>query len=182
MRVRTLDSRDPAFDAQFAELVAVDTAIDREIERVATAIVDDVKARGDAALLEYTNRFDRMRAASVAELEIPAAEMRAALEALPNEQRAALETAARRIRAYHERQVAATWSYTEDDGTELGQRVSALDSVGLYVPGGLAAYPSSLLMNALLFSIRSAELIGGAVAGTLVAAFVAVTPESSTTG
>ena len=149
MKVRTLDSRQPTFDAEFAELVAVDTAIDREIERVATGIVDDVKARGDAALLEYTNRFDRMRVAAVAELEIPASEMQSALEALPNDQRAALETAARRIRAYHEHQVATTWTYTEDDGTELGQRVNALDSVGLYVPGGLAAYPSSLLMNAL---------------------------------
>jgi histidinol dehydrogenase len=149
MRVRTLDSRQPTFDADFAELVAVDTAVDREIERIATGIVDDVKARGDAALLEYTNRYDRMRVTAVAELEIPAGEMQAALDALPNEQRVALETAARRIRAYHEHQVAATWSYTEDDGTQLGQRVNALDSVGLYVPGGLAAYPSSLLMNAL---------------------------------
>jgi histidinol dehydrogenase len=149
MKVRTLDSRVPAFDAEFAELVAVDTATDREIERVAGAIVDDVRARGDAALLEYTNRFDRMRAPSVAALEIPQREMQAALDALPVDQRVALETAARRIRAFHERQIAVTWTYTEEDGTELGQRVNALDSVGLYVPGGLAAYPSSLLMNAL---------------------------------
>jgi histidinol dehydrogenase len=148
MTMRTLDTRNPTFDAQFAELVAVDTAIDREIERVAEAIVEDVRVRGDAALLAYTNRFDRMRASTVAELEIGSGEMRAALESIPIEQRAALETAARRIRAYHERQLASTWSYVEDDGTELGQRVSALDSVGLYVPGGLAAYPSSLLMNA----------------------------------
>jgi histidinol dehydrogenase len=149
MKVRTLDSRVPAFDAEFAELVAVDTATDREIERVAGAIVDDVRARGDAALLEYTNRFDRMRAPSVAALEIPQREMQAALDALPVDQRVALETAARRIRAFHERQIAVTWTYTEEDGTELGQRVNALDSAGLYVPGGLAAYPSSLLMNAL---------------------------------
>jgi histidinol dehydrogenase len=149
MKVRTLDSRVPAFDAEFAELVAVDTATDREIERVAGAIVDDVRARGDAALLEYTNRFDRMHAPSVAALEIPQREMQAALDALPVDQRVALETAARRIRAFHERQIAATWTYTEEDGTELGQRVNALDSAGLYVPGGLAAYPSSLLMNAL---------------------------------
>jgi histidinol dehydrogenase len=149
MKVRTLDSRVPAFDAEFAELVAVDTATDREIERVAGAIVDDVRARGDAALLEYTNRFDRMHAPSVAALEIPQREMQAALDALPVDQRVALETAARRIRAFHERQIAVTWTYTEEDGTELGQRVNALDSVGLYVPGGLAAYPSSLLMNAL---------------------------------
>ena len=159
MKVRTLDSRQPTFDAQFAELVAVDTAIDREIDRVAAAIVDEVRTRGDAALLEYTNRFDRMRASSVAELEIPAAEMQAALDALPNDQRVALETAARRIRAYHERQVATTWTYTEDDGTELGQRVNALDSVGLYVPGGLAAYPSSLLMNALPAHVAGVENI-----------------------
>jgi histidinol dehydrogenase len=167
MKARTLDSRQPTFDAEFAELVAVDTAIDREIERVAGTIVDDVRARGDAALLEYTNRFDRMRATSVAALEIPQREMQAALDALPAEQRVALETAARRIRAFHERQVATTWTYAEEDGTELGQRVNALDSAGLYVlhtaalliepedsaglyvPGGLAAYPSSLLMNAL---------------------------------
>ena len=159
MMVRTLDSRQPTFDAQFAELVAVDTAIDREIERVATAIVDDVKTRGDAALLEYTNRFDRMRVGSVAELEIPAREMQAALDGLPADQRAALEAAARRIRAYHEHQVATTWTYTEDDGTELGQRVNALDSVGLYVPGGLAAYPSSLLMNALPAHVAGVENI-----------------------
>jgi histidinol dehydrogenase len=148
MTMRTLDTRDPTFDAQFAELVAVDTAIDREIERVAEAIVEDVRVRGDAALLEYTNRYDRMRAGTVAELAIGSGEMRAALDSIPIEQRAALETAARRIRAYHERQLASTWSYVEDDGTELGQRINALDSVGLYVPGGLAAYPSSLLMNA----------------------------------
>ncbi len=148
MTMRTLDTRDPTFDAQFAELVSIDTAIDREIERVAEAIVEDVRLRGDAALLEYTNRYDRMRASTVAELEIGSGEMRAALDSIPIEQRAALETAARRIRAYHERQLASTWSYVEDDGTELGQRINALDSVGLYVPGGLAAYPSSLLMNA----------------------------------
>jgi histidinol dehydrogenase len=148
MTMRTLDTRDPTFDAQFAELVSIDTAIDREIERVAEAIVEDVRLRGDAALLEYTNRYDRMRVSTVAELEIGSGEMRAALDSIPIEQRAALETAARRIRAYHERQLASTWSYVEDDGTELGQRINALDSVGLYVPGGLAAYPSSLLMNA----------------------------------
>ena len=157
MKVRVLDSRDPAFDAEFARLVEVESAIDREIERVASAIVEDVKERGDAALLEYTNRFDRMQAGAVSELEIHADDMHAALAALPAEQRAALEAAAARIRAYHERQVATTWSFTEADGTELGQRVGALDSVGLYVPGGLAAYPSSLLMNALPAHVAGVE-------------------------
>ncbi|MFN3564577.1 MAG: histidinol dehydrogenase, partial [Burkholderiaceae bacterium] len=149
MKVRTLDTRDPGFDAAFAQLVAVDTAGDREIERVAETIVDDVKARGDAAVLEYTRRFDRVDAPSVAALEIGAAEMRAALESLSPEDRAALDAAARRIRAFHQRQRGASWTIVEDDGTELGQRVTPLDRVGLYVPGGKAAYPSSVLMNAI---------------------------------
>lgn len=149
MNVRTLDTRDAGFDAAFAQLVAVDTAGDRRIERVAEAIVDDVKARGDAAVLEYTRRFDRVDAPSVAALEIGASEMRAALEALSLDDRAALEAAARRIQAFHERQRGETWIVREDDGTELGQRVTPLDRVGLYVPGGKAAYPSSVLMNAL---------------------------------
>ncbi len=147
MRMRRLDTRVADFDAAFAQLVAHDAAIDRAIERAAQAIVEDVRVRGDAALLEYTHRFDRTSAASVAALEIPTAEMRAALDALPAEQRAALEAAARRIQAFHERQRAESWTLTEADGTELGQRVTALDSVGVYVPGGLAAYPSSVLMN-----------------------------------
>jgi len=147
MKVRVLSTRAAGFDAEFARLVAVDSAADRRIDAAAAAIVDDVRGRGDAALLEYTNRFDRMNAPSVAALEIPAADMRAALEALPVEDRAALEAAARRIEAFHERQRAESWSVTEDDGTVLGQRVTPLDRVGVYVPGGLAAYPSSVLMN-----------------------------------
>jgi len=145
--LRLLSTRDAGFDAEFERLVAVDTAADRRIDEAAAAIVDDVRSRGDAAVLEYTNRFDRMQAASVAALEITAAEMQAALEALPVEQRAALETAARRIRAFHERQRAEDWTFVEDDGSLYGQRVTALDRVGVYVPGGLAAYPSSVLMN-----------------------------------
>ena len=159
MGIRRLNANDASFDAQFAALIATDTAIDREVERVAGAIVDDVKRRGDAALLEYTNRFDRLTAATVAELEILAPEMRSALDSLGGEQRSALETAAQRIRAFHERQLQASWSYTEDDGTQLGQRISALQSVGLYVPGGLAAYPSSVLMNALPARVAGVESI-----------------------
>ncbi|HPE02362.1 MAG TPA: histidinol dehydrogenase [Burkholderiaceae bacterium] len=157
--MRLLSTRDPGFDAAFADLVAVDTAIDAGIEARACAIVDDVRARGDAALLEYTNRFDRMAAPSVAALEIPADEMRAALESLPAARRAALEAAARRIGAFHEHQRAQSWTLTEDDGTELGQRVTPLDSVGLYVPGGKAAYPSSVLMNALPAHVAGVERI-----------------------
>ena len=147
MKVRVLSTRDEGFDAAFAQLVAIDSAADRRIDGAAAAIVDDVRRRGDPALLEYTNRFDRMNAPSVAALEIAPAEMRAALESLPVADRAALETAARRIQSFHERQRGESWSVTEDDGTELGQRVTPLDRVGVYVPGGLAAYPSSVLMN-----------------------------------
>ncbi|MEF9997391.1 MAG: histidinol dehydrogenase, partial [Burkholderiaceae bacterium] len=149
MNIPKLSTRDVDFDAAFAQLVAVDTAVDRELADRAVAIVEDVRARGDAAVLEYTNRFDRMNAASVGALEIPRAEMQAALDALPAADRAALEAAAQRIRAFHERQIAHSWTLTEADGTELGQRVSAVDSAGLYVPGGKAAYPSSVLMNAM---------------------------------
>ncbi|MFN7572168.1 MAG: histidinol dehydrogenase [Betaproteobacteria bacterium] len=149
MRVRVLDTRDAGFDAAFAQLVAVDTAIDREIERRAEAIVEDVRIRRDAAVLEYTNRFDRMQAPSVAALEIGAAEMRAALDGLPLDTRAALEAAARRVQAFHERQRDAGYIVEEADGTRTGQRVTPLDRVGVYVPGGLAAYPSSVLMNVL---------------------------------
>jgi histidinol dehydrogenase len=159
MNIRRLNANDANFEVQFAALIATDTAIDREVERVASAIVDDVRRRGDSALLEYTNRFDRLNAATVAELEIPAPEMRSALDSLGGEQRSALETAAQRIRAFHERQLQASWSYTEDDGTELGQRIGALQSVGLYVPGGLAAYPSSVLMNALPARVAGVENI-----------------------
>jgi len=147
MRVRQLSTRDAGFDAAFAQLVAIDTAIDRRIDAAASAIVDDVRRRGDEALLEYTNRFDRADAPSVAALEMPAADLRMALESLPLADRAALEAAARRIQVFHEKQRGESWSLIEDDGTELGQRITALDSVGVYVPGGLAAYPSSVLMN-----------------------------------
>jgi histidinol dehydrogenase len=153
MKVRMLDTREPGFEAAFGPLVAVDTAVDKAIEQRADAIVDDVRARGDAALLEYTNRFDRMNVASVAALEITQTEMRAAFDGLPVDQRDALKAAAERVRAFHQRQfqrvMAADWTDTEPDGTVTGQRITPLDRVGLYVPGGKAAYPSSVLMNAI---------------------------------
>jgi histidinol dehydrogenase len=153
MKVRILDTREPTFEAAFAPLVAIDTAVDKTIEQRADAIVDDVRARGDAALLEYTNRFDRMNAASVASLEITQAQMKAAFDGLPADQRDALRAAAERVRGFHARQharvMAADWTDTEPDGTVTGQRITPLDRVGLYVPGGKAAYPSSVLMNAI---------------------------------
>ncbi|MGH8649392.1 MAG: histidinol dehydrogenase, partial [Burkholderiales bacterium] len=113
-----------------------------------TAILADVKARGDAAVLEHTRRLDRARVESVAELEVPRAELRRARSRIRKTSRVALETAVRRVRAYHGKQLAATWRFRDRAGTTLGQRVTALDRVGIYVPGGTAAYPSSVIMNA----------------------------------
>ncbi|HEX4885530.1 MAG TPA: histidinol dehydrogenase [Casimicrobiaceae bacterium] len=148
-RLRRLDASDAGFDEALGRLIAFEAAQDPAIDATVAAIVADVRARGDAALLEYTARFDRVQARSVAELEIGPAQMRRAYESLPPAQRDALGIAAQRVRAYHERQKGRSWSYREADGTELGQRVTPLDRVGLYVPGGKAAYPSSVLMNAI---------------------------------
>jgi len=147
LTIRRLDSIAPRFDEDFAALIAFEAAQDPAVDAAVATIVADVRARGDAALLEYTARFDRLPATSVAALEIGAAEMRAAFDGLPDAQRAALRTAAARVRAYHERQKLASWSYRDADGSEFGQQVTALDRVGVYVPGGKAAYPSSVLMN-----------------------------------
>jgi histidinol dehydrogenase len=147
--ITRLDSSAPGFDAALALLTAFDAKQDEVVDAAVAAILADVRARGDAALLDYTARFDRLRAASVASLQFPSSEMEAALVSLAPEKRDALEIAARRIRAFHERQLAQDWSFTETDGTRLGQRITPLARVGLYVPGGKAAYPSSVLMNAL---------------------------------
>jgi histidinol dehydrogenase len=147
--IRRLASTQPDFDARLSELVVFESVQDAGVEGAVAAIVADIKARGDAALLEYTRRLDRVDAASVAALEVTVAEARAALGRIPARMRRALETAAARVSAYHEKQLAASWTFRDADGTELGQRVTAIDRVGIYVPGGKAAYPSSVLMNAL---------------------------------
>jgi len=151
--LRRLDTRSADFEREFAALNAIELATDPAIEQTVEQVLADVRARGDAALLEYTARFDQLRVNNVAALEISAAEMRAALDGLPAVQRDALNAAAERIRAFHQRQfdllAASDWTNTESDGTRTGQRISPIDRVGLYVPGGKAAYPSSVLMNAL---------------------------------
>jgi histidinol dehydrogenase len=150
-RVRTLRSADAGFDVALAGLLAYPSDTDAAVESAVTAILADVRARGDAAVLDYTRRFDGVDAASVAELEIGAAALEAARAGLPPAQRRALEDAAARVRDFHERQLEAAgrgWSYRDADGTLLGQQVTPLDRVGIYVPGGKAAYPSSVLMNA----------------------------------
>jgi len=147
--LRRLKSGAPDFDVRLSALLEFEGAQDPGVDTVVAGILADVKNRGDAALLDYTRRFDQVEASSVAALEFTRDEMQQALANLPAAQRGALEQAAARVRAYHEKQLAQSWSYTEDDGTRLGQQVTALDRVGLYVPGGKAAYPSSVLMNAL---------------------------------
>jgi histidinol dehydrogenase len=151
--IRKLDSTDAGFRQTLSSVLAFEAGEDEAIDRAAAGILADVKARGDAAVLEYTNRFDRLSAAAVSELEIGQDELKKALDGLPAARRAALQTAADRVRAYHERQKKECGSdgflYTEADGTVLGQKVTPLDRVGIYVPGGKAAYPSSVLMNAI---------------------------------
>jgi histidinol dehydrogenase len=147
--INRLDARAADFDAALARLLAYDASQDDAIETTVRDILEDVRTRGDAAVLEYTRRFDHVAADTVAALEIPRADLRAALDNLPADQRAALEAAADRVRRYHQHQVAQTWTYTEPDGTVLGQQITPLDRAGLYVPGGNAAYPSSVLMNAI---------------------------------
>jgi len=147
--LQRLVSGAPDFEARFAALLAFEGAQDSAVDAAVAGILDDVKRRGDAAVLDYTRRFDRVQANSVAELELERDEMQRALADLPAARRDALEQAAARVRAYHEQQITRSWSYIEADGTRLGQQVTALDRVGIYVPGGKAAYPSSVLMNAL---------------------------------
>ena len=149
MNIRRLSSRAADFNEKLARLLAFEETADEKLEATVAGILADVRKRGDAAVLEYTHKFDRLPLASAAAMELPRAELHAAFDALPAEQRSALEQAAQRVTDYHKKQVQTSWSYTEADGTVLGQQVTALDRVGLYVPGGKAAYPSSVLMNAL---------------------------------
>ncbi len=149
--IRQLATTAADFEAQFQRVLHWPAEQDQAIEARVAAILADVQQKGDAAVLEYTQRFDGVRMKSVSALELTQAELQAALAAVPPAQRQALEAAAGRIRAYHERQLEAcgrSWSYRDEDGTLLGQKVTPLDRVGIYVPGGKAAYPSSVLMNA----------------------------------
>jgi histidinol dehydrogenase len=144
-------SRFSAGDAGFAErldaLLAFEATQDASIESAVTDILQAVRVRGDEAVIEYTSRFDRLEAGSLDELTLAPVVLRQAFDQLPPAQRDALETAASRIRAYHEKQTSESWRMTEADGTSLGQKITALDRVGVYVPGGKAAYPSTVLMN-----------------------------------
>ena len=177
LNIRKLDSRNKTFEAELAPLLAFDNAQDPAIDATVRDILGDVIARGDAALLAYTATFDRWVPANIAALEVDAKTMQRALQNVPSEVRAALELAAARIRDYHGHQIQSSWQYTDADGNLLGQKITALDRVGLYVPGGKAAYPSSVLMNAVTAKVAGVnELImvtptpGGVVNETVLAA------------
>jgi histidinol dehydrogenase len=147
--IRRLSTEDADFEQKLEQLLAWESVSDAGVQEAVAQIIVDVRRRGDAALLEYTRRFDAWQPAGTGDLEIPRARLEQAWAAIPEDQRQALDQAAERIRTYAEHQKVGSWSYEEVDGTLLGQQVMPLDRVGLYVPGGKAAYPSSVLMNAI---------------------------------
>ncbi|HMW17391.1 MAG TPA: histidinol dehydrogenase [Accumulibacter sp.] len=151
--IKRLKSSDADFQIRVEELLAFEAAQDAAVEQTVAAILAEVKTRGDEAVLDYTRRFDGLEANSMAELSIPSSRLQQVLAGLPSAQRSALEAAAERVRAYHQRQPLQSWHYLDESssglGSLLGQQVTPLDRVGLYVPGGKASYPSSVLMNAI---------------------------------
>jgi histidinol dehydrogenase len=149
INITKLDTRQADFEAALATKLAYEEQQDAGISKTVDDIIQDVRRRGDAALLQYTQKFDRLSVNEASQLELTQNELQRALSEIPVEARRALEQAAERIRRYHDKQKAPSWEYTEADGTRLGQKITPLDRVGLYVPGGKAAYPSSVLMNAI---------------------------------
>jgi histidinol dehydrogenase len=170
LTITKLDAASVDFDQQLKHLLAWDETDDLDIQQRVLAIIADVRKNGDQAVIEYTNRFDHRNITQSGELELSKEALKSAWEQLPTEQAQALQTAADRIRAYAEHQKIQSWQYTEADGTVLGQKVTPLDRVGLYVPGGKASYPSSVLMNA----------IPAKVAGVSELIMVVPTPQGET--
>lgn len=149
VNIKRLNASQSDFDSSLTTLLAWDDSVDHQVNETVRHILHQVKTRGDQAVLEYTKKFDRLDVASVSQLEMSQDRLQQALNAIPRDQRDALEQAAERVRDYHQRQNQESWQYQDDDGTLLGQKVTPLDRAGLYVPGGKAAYPSSVLMNAI---------------------------------
>ncbi len=147
--IRKLATSAPDFAVELDALLAWDSVSDGAVNQVVQDVIADIRARGDQALIDFTNRFDGWQADTAADLQVPVERLEQAWQRISQEQQQALQHAANRVRAYAEHQLLASWEYTEEDGTVLGQKVTPLDRVGLYVPGGKAAYPSSVLMNAL---------------------------------
>ncbi len=163
---RRLNAQDTGFNTQLDQLLSWESVSDAEINQRVLDIIANVRSRGDAALIDYTRQFDDLNVAQMSDLILPRERLELALTRITAEQRHALEVAAQRVRSYHEKQVQESWRYTEADGTVLGQQVTPLDRAGLYVPGGKASYPSSVLMNA----------IPAKVAGVLEVVMVVPTP------
>lgn len=157
--LKRLDSSQVDFSQQMDQLLAWEAVSDEKVNQIVNEILQKVREEGDSAVVEYTNRFDGTSVETIAELEMSRERLQQALDGLPDDQRKALEIAAERVRTYHERQKGDSWQYTEADGTMLGQKVTPMDRVGLYVPGGKAAYPSSVLMNALPAKVAGVEEI-----------------------
>jgi histidinol dehydrogenase len=158
--MRQLNSQQPDFQEALANLLNFQEETSKSVNQIVESILDDVRNRGDAALLDYTSRFDGVSASAAFELEISRESMQQALDSLPEQQRAALLVSSERIRSYHKKQLQSSWEYSDEDGSVLGQQITPLDRVGLYVPGGKAAYPSSVLMNAIPAKVAGvAEII-----------------------
>lgn len=158
-QIQRLDSQAPDFRSRLHALLAFETAQDPQVDTAVHAILADVKQRGDAAVLDYTRRFDKSTASDISQLEMSQAMLKAAYDGLPEREKTALTQAAQRVRSYHERQKQPSWQYTDEDGTLLGQKITPLDRIGIYVPGGKAAYPSSVLMNAMPAQVAGVEEI-----------------------
>ncbi len=159
MNIKRLTTTQADYQSQMDTLLAWEGVSDDQVNSTVREILKDIRLRGDDALVEYTNKFDRMNVSSMKELTFTKEQIEAAYKNVPADQREALETAAERVRSYHKHQIMESWSYTEDDGTLLGQQITALDRVGLYVPGGKATYPSSVLMNAIPAKVAGVEEI-----------------------
>ena len=159
MNIKRLTTTQADYQPQMDTLLAWEGVSDDQVNSTVREILKDIRLRGDEALVEYTNKFDRMNVSSMKELTFTKEQIEAAYKNVPADQREALETAAERVRSYHKHQIMESWSYTEDDGTLLGQQITPLDRVGLYVPGGKATYPSSVLMNAIPAKVAGVEEI-----------------------
>ena len=155
--IRKLSSKSKNFDYELSSLLSFDDVSNDEIYEVVKKIISDVQTRGDQALISLTAKFDSLAVSSMAELTISKERLKKSFDNLSNDQKNALKTAADRIKSYHQKQISKTWSYTENDGTVLGQKITPLDRVGLYVPGGKAAYPSSVLMNSIPARVAGVE-------------------------
>ena len=159
MKIKRLTTTQANYQSQMETLLAWEGVSDDQVNSTVRDILKNIRLRGDDALVEYTNKFDRMNVSSMKELTFTKEQLDTAYKNIPADQREALETAAERVRSYHKHQIMESWSYTEDDGTLLGQQITALDRVGLYVPGGKATYPSSVLMNAIPAKVAGVEEI-----------------------